>query len=87
MEPTQEREEVMLNINDNCDSLVDAFKLQYKDIKRLREIDNIIDSANHRVSWAARRIWIDEHLSDNAKCFGLIVLGRRIEEKGGEKDA
>ncbi len=55
--------------------LVDAVNLSRDDRKRCNNfLDTLI--GDRSVTWCMERVWIDEQLSDNAKCHLLFTLGR-----------
>ena len=78
----------MINLDDNETNLLKAFHLTEEDTKAANEFNNCIDRAR-TVTWYVRRIWIDEKMSENLKCYLIFLLGRAYEQsnqhlRGGE---
>ena len=73
----------MVNFLVDEKKLYAAFNLTIEDNKRLDEFTKVLHKLEKTIPWACRRIWIDEQLSDNAKCFAVFMLGRYFETLNG----
>lgn len=72
----------MVDFDDSCDNLRASFKLTKVDDKVISHITSLVDKSAKPVTWLMRRIWIDEVLSDNGKCYMLFTAGRIFERQG-----
>jgi hypothetical protein len=71
----------MINFKDEKEiSLLDAFNLTENDKKYFEEFQLVLERTPRTIPWVCKRLWIDEHLTDNAKCFAVFMLGRQFDE-------
>jgi len=72
----------MIKFNHNAKHLYTAFGITPTDLDLMDKVSRAKPtraSYKNRTSWFAQRIWLDERLSDNAKCYMLFTLGRFYE--------
>lgn len=81
----------MLNVpNHDAKDVKSALGITDSDDEVINELLDIFHDRKPRISWMLQRIWVDERLNDNARCFTVFLIGRIceynkwIEEKGGE---
>jgi hypothetical protein len=66
----------MINFNMNEPNLRKAMGVTDADIdKAIKIFVDTKDVDNKKMSWLIQRIWIDETLNDNLKCFLLFHMG------------
>lgn len=76
----------MVHFNHEEKKLKAAFNLSENDEKQLVDFSKKIMNMEKTIPWTCQRIWIDENMSDNAKCFAVFMLGAywEHEKRGGE---
>ena len=77
----------MVNFNEGEGKLIQAFNISKEDEKYLEMFSHALEKQTKTIPWVCRRIWIDEHMTDNAKCFAVFMLGRyfEIQKEGRDK--
>lgn len=69
----------MIKFNHSGTNIREAFCV---DAENANNIDNIFKMVNRKAalpSWIVQRFWLDETLSDNAKCYAIFMCGTFIE--------
>ena len=87
----------MLTLNHRAKNIARAFYLTSEGEKRVTALSKLlirnVATRKRPITWAINRIWIDEILTENERCFLVFSLGRLYEDaieffgedKGGEK--
>ena len=67
----------MVKFKHNKLLIEEAFNISPDDKKLINKITDIIGITT--ITWLIQRTWIDERLSDNAKCYLIFCLGREFQ--------
>lgn len=78
----------MLKIDHKQSTITGALGLDNrKDEELLDGMINILKgNTNKNVSWCMQRVWIDERLNDNQRCFLIFMLGRMYQIQKPERE-
>ena len=63
----------MINFDTTEPNIRKAMGVTYKDIHSV--LDILYKSGDATMVWLIQRVWIDETLSDNARCFLIFHIG------------
>lgn len=69
----------MLRLNTKASNLADIFGITDADVKKLFSMTmGFYGGGGITISSVLRRIWIDECLSDNVKCWAIFEFGKWV---------
>lgn len=69
----------MMEPNHEKKNLKEALGITEEEDNVIDELLDLFNEKRLKVSWVLQRVWVDERLSDNAKCFAIFSLGRIFE--------
>lgn len=71
----------MVNFKLGSTFLRDAFNMSEEEVEYIAELTERLMKEMKCVTWGVQRIWIDENLTDNGKCWMVFMLGQWYERE------
>ncbi len=72
----------MVKFDHDLSAIPDAFNMSKAETKKVFKMFKWLTKVKpvRPLTWTLQRIWIDETISDNAKCFLIFALGRAYQD-------